>query len=33
LTPERSSLGPMNTLTSTLLEAFGDQQSPVARIP
>jgi hypothetical protein len=33
LTPARPSLGPMNTLTSTLLEAFGNRESAVARFP
>jgi sulfatase-like protein len=33
LTPGRPSLGPMNTLTSTLLEAFGNRESAVARVP
>jgi hypothetical protein len=32
-TPERPTLGPMNTLTSTLLDAFGDRESAVARVP
>ena len=33
LTPARPALGPMNTLTSTLLEAFGNRESAVARLP
>jgi hypothetical protein len=33
LVPERPALGPMNMLTSTLLDAFGDRDSSVARVP
>ncbi|MSO62627.1 MAG: hypothetical protein EXQ50_11145 [Acidobacteria bacterium] len=33
LTPARPVLGPMHTLTSTLLDAFGNRESAVARIP
>lgn len=33
LTPARPSLGPMNKLTSTLLDAFGNRESAVARMP
>lgn len=33
LSPARPALGPMNTLTSTLLEAFGNRGSVVARVP
>jgi hypothetical protein len=33
LVPERPTLGPMNMLTSTLLDAFGDRDSSVARVP
>jgi phosphoglycerol transferase MdoB-like AlkP superfamily enzyme len=33
LAPSRPSLGPMNTLTSTLLAAFGNRESTVARVP
>ena len=33
LTPARPALGPMNALTSTLLDAFGTRESGVARVP
>jgi hypothetical protein len=33
LTPARPTLGPMHKLTSTLLDAFGNRESPVARVP
>ena len=33
LTPARPALGPMNTLTPTLLEALGNRESAVARVP
>jgi Sulfatase len=33
LTPARPALGPMNALTPTLLEAFGNRESAVARVP
>jgi len=33
LTPSRPALGPMNTLTTTLLEALGNREIAVARVP
>jgi hypothetical protein len=33
VTPARPALGPMKTLTTTLLEAFGNRESAVARVP
>jgi sulfatase-like protein len=33
LTPARPALGPMNILTATLLEALGNRESAVARVP
>lgn len=33
LTPARPSLGPMSALTSTLLDAFGNHETPIARMP
>jgi Sulfatase len=33
LTPARPALGPMNALTPMLLEAFGNRESAVARVP
>jgi hypothetical protein len=33
LTPGRPALGPMHTLTSTLLDGFGNREAPVARVP
>ncbi|HUC41559.1 MAG TPA: sulfatase-like hydrolase/transferase [Gemmatimonadales bacterium] len=33
LTPSRPALGPMNTLTATLLEALGNREIAVARVP
>jgi hypothetical protein len=33
LTPARPALGPMRTLTSTLLEAFGNRHAEIARVP
>ena len=33
LAPARPVLGPMHTLTSTLLDAFGNRESAVARVP
>jgi len=33
LTPERPALGPMSTLTTSLLGALGNRESAVARVP
>jgi hypothetical protein len=33
LTPARPALGPMSSLTTTLLEALGNRESAVARVP